>query len=325
MIKRRDFVQAIPLITLQMAGVSANAQSSFPRKPITLVVSSPPGGQSDLISRYLSDLLSREFGQPVIIENKPGANGAIGLQYAAKQPADGHTIVYGVAAWMAINPGFYPNLPYDPQKDFDPITQLGIAPQCLMLGAHVPAKTLAEFIQLAKTSPGKYTFASFGNGSTSHMQGEMLKRLAGIDMLHVPFKGSAQAIQELLAGRVDSFIIDFSPAAGFIKDGRIRGVAVTGTVRSPEFPEIPTFQQQGYALNLVGWNGLYVPAGTPKEIVGLLNKKLNAIIQSEAGRVKLTQLALLPTGTTPEEFRRILSEDIPKWREIIKLTGAKPD
>jgi tripartite-type tricarboxylate transporter receptor subunit TctC len=263
----------------------------------------------------LAERLGRELGQPVIVDNKVGASGAIGMQYAAKQPADGHTIVYGVAAWMAVNPGFFPNLPYDPHKDFDPITQLGSAPQCLMLGAHVPARTLSDFIQLAKASPGKYIFASFGNGSTSHLQGEMLKRVSGIDMLHVPFKGSAQAIQELVAGRVDVFIIDFSPAAGFIKDGRIRAVAVTGTVRSPEFPEIPTFQQQGYALNLVGWNGLYVPAGTPKEIVGLLNQKLNSIIQSEAGRAKLTQLALLPTGTTPEEFRRILSEDIPKWRE----------
>lgn len=325
MIKRRALVKALPLLALPMTGRWAHAQARFPSRPITLVVSAPPGGQSDLVARYLAEQVGKELGQPIIVDNKPGASGVIGLQHAARQPADGHTIAYGVAAWMAVNPAFFPNLAYDPQKDFDPITQIGIAPQCLMLGAHVPAKTLAEFVKLAKATPGKYSFASFGNGSTSHLQGEMLKRAAGIDMLHVPFKGSAQAIQEVVAGRVDVFIIDFAPAAGFIKDGRIRALAVTGTLRSPEFPDVQTFQEQGYALTLVGWNGLFVPAGTPREIVTLLNEKFNAVIKSEAGRARLQQLALLPTGSTPEELRRILAEDIPKWREIVKLTGAKPD
>ena len=322
MIQRRTLAQAFAIAGLP--GL-AGAQAKFPNKPITLVVSSPPGGQSDLIGRYLADEVGRQLGQPVIVDNKPGANGVIGLQHAARQLADGYTIVYGVAAWMAVNPGFYPNLPFDPLKDFDPITQIGITPQCLMLGAHVPAKTLAEFIKLAKAAPGKFTYASFGNGSTSHLQGEMLKRAAGIDMLHVPFKGSAQAIQELVAGRVDAFIIDFAPAAAFVREGRIRALAMTGTQRSPEFPEVQTFQEQGYPLTLVGWNGLFVPAGTPRDVVVLLNQKFNAVIQSEAGRAKLRQLAALPTGTTPEDYRRILSEDIVKWREIIKLTGTKPD
>ena len=321
--KRRSFICMLPVLGFPVAWNVAYGQAAYPNRPVTLVVGSPPGGQSDLIARYLANAVARELNQTFVVDNKPGANGIVALQYAARQPADGYTLAYGVGSWMAINPGFYPNLPYDPQKDFDPITQIGITPQCLMLGAHVPAKNLAELIALAKASPGKFTFASFGNGSSCLLQGEMLKVAAGIDMLHVPFKGSAPALTEVVAGRVDMFIIDFAPAVAFIKQGRIRPLAMTGTKRYPGFPEVPTFQELGYPLTMVGWNGLFVPSGTPREIESLLNQKFNAVIRSDEGRSKLLQLGALATGTTPDEYRQILKEDIAKWREVIVRSGAR--
>jgi tripartite-type tricarboxylate transporter receptor subunit TctC len=324
--QRRTFIQTLAGAALApLPWVSLRAQTTYPAKPVTIVVASTPGGQADLIARYLADEMSRALGKPFLIDNKAGASGIAGLQYAAQRPADGYTLAYGTGSWMAINPGFFPNLPYDPIKDFTPITQIGITPQCLMLGAHVPAKTLAEFIALAKAAPGKYTFASFGSGSSSHLQGEMLKGLAGIDMLHVPFKGSAQALMEVVAGRVDLFIIDFAPAVSFIKEGRIRALAVTGNDRVAEFPDVATFKELGYPLTLVGWNGLFTGAGTPPAIVNLLTEQFNKIIQSPAGKAKLRQLGAVPTGTTSEAYRRILVEDIAKWRELVQKSGAKPD
>lgn len=324
MIHRRSLVLSMTATSV-FGALPLRAQSAFPSRPITFVVPTTPAGQADLMARYLSEQIGRELGQPIIIDNKAGASGIIGLQHAARQPADGHTIVYGVAAWMALNPGFFPNLAYDALKDFDTVTQLGIAPQCLMLGAHVPAKTLDEFIRLAKASPGKYTYASFGNGSTSHLQAELLKQAAGLDMTHIPFRGSAQALQEVIAGRVDFFIIDFSAAGAFIKEGRIRPLAMTGSQRYPDYPDVPTFQELGLPLTLVGWNGVFVPSGTPRNVVAILNQKINAVVQSPAGRVRLRELGLLATGTTPEEFRRIQREDIARWRDVIVKSGAKPD
>lgn len=323
-LNRRTFIQSLG-IAATAGAAPAFAQARYPAKPITIVVASAPGGQSDLIARYLAAEVGRELEQTIVIDNRAGASGIVGLQHAARQPADGYTLAYGVGSWMAVNPGFFPNLPYDPVKDFVPITQIGITPQCLMLGAHVPAGNLQELIALAKKSPGKLNFASFGNGSTSHLQGEMLKIAAGIDMVHVPFKGSAPALGEVIAGRVDLMIIDFAPALAFIRDGRLKPLAVTGAARYPDFPQVPTFQELGYPLTQVGWNGLFAPAGTRKEVVELLNRSFNKVIQSAAGKAKLQQLGALATGTTPEEYRAILLEDIKKWGDVIRRSGAKPD
>lgn len=321
---RRSFLQYLGLASVFGARF-ASAQGRYPDRAITLIVSSAPGGQSDLIARYLAAEVGREIGQSIIVENKAGASGIIGLQYAARQAPDGYTLAYGVGSWIAVNPGFFPNLPYDPARDFVAITQIGTTPQCLMVGSHVPAQNLPDLIKLAKASPGKLTFASFGNGSTSHLQGEMLKVAAGIDMIHVPFKGSAQALTEVIAGRVDMMIIDFAPATAFIEQGRLFPLAVTGTVRYPEFPKVATFQELGYPLTLVGWNGLFAPTGTPDHIVQTLNASFNRVIQSPAGREKLLQLGALATGTTQAEFQAIVLRDIGKWAEVIRISGAKPD
>lgn len=323
-LQRRSVLRGLGLLSVFGTRLAAG-QGRYPDRPVTLVVASAPGGQSDLIARYLAAEVARDLGQPVIVENRAGASGIIGLQYAARQAPDGYTIAYGVGSWIAVNPGFFPNLPYNPAKDFVAITQIGTTPQCLLIGSHLPARTLPELIKLAKDSPGKLTFASFGSGSTSHLQGELLKRTAGIDMVHVPFKGSAQALTEVIAGRIDMMIIDFAPATAFIEQGRLIPLAVTGTIRYPEFPQVPTFQELGYPLTLVGWNGLFAPTGTPDAVIRLLNERFNSIIQSRAGREKLLQLGALPTGTTPAEFQNIVLGDIGKWAEIIRASGAKPD
>lgn len=322
--QRRSILQILSVASL-IGPRFAYAQSRYPDHQITLVVSSAPGGQSDLIARYLAAEVGRELGQTIVVENKAGASGIIGLQYAARQPADGYTLAYGVGSWIAVNPGFFPTLPYDSAKDFVAITQIGTTPQCLMIGNHLPAKSLADLIKLAKASPGKLTFASFGNGTTSHLQAEMLKSVAGLDMIHVPFKGSAQALTEVIAGRVDMMIIDFAPASSFIQQGKLIPLAVTGTTRFPEFPQVPTFNELGYPLTLVGWNGLFAPAGTPDLVIQTLNKSFNHVIQSPAGREKLLQLGAVATGTTQSEFQTIVLNDIKKWAEIIRVSGAKPD
>ena len=321
---RRSILKAVSLASLLGTGL-AKAQSRYPDHPITLVVAGPPGGQSDLIARYLAMEAGRELGQPIIVENKAGASGIIGLQYAARQAPDGYTLAYGVGSWMAVNPGFFPDLPYNPIKDFVAITQIGTTPQCLMIGTHLKVSNLADLIQLAKQSPGKLTFASFGSGTTSHLQGELLKTAANIDMVHVPFKGSAQALTEVIAGRVDMMIIDFAPASAFIEQGKLIPLAVTGTSRYPEFPKVPTFEELGYPLTLVGWNGLFTQTGTTKAIIEVLNRNFNRVIQSPAGSRKLLQLGAVATGTTPEEFQSILQHDILKWTEVIRRSGAKPD
>ncbi|MFO1200753.1 MAG: tripartite tricarboxylate transporter substrate binding protein [Burkholderiaceae bacterium] len=324
-ISRRGLIGVLPGLLLASAAPGVRGQARYPSRPVTIVVASPPGGQSDLIARYLGDEVGRALGQTFLVDNKPGASGIVGLQYAARQRPDGYTLAYGVGSWMAVNPGFFPNLPYDPVRDFVPITQIGTTPQCLMLGPHVRASTLAELIAIARKEPGRLTFGSFGNGSTSHLQAEMLKMSAGLDMLHVPFKGSAQALTEVVAGRIDFMIIDFAPAAGFIRSGHLKPLAVTGTSRYPEYPQVPTFQELGHPLTLVGWNGLFAPAGTPTEVVEQLNRAFNEVIRSSAGRSKLLQLGAVATGTTSDEYRAILIEDIRRWGDVIRRSGAKPD
>lgn len=320
-LNRRTFVQSLGLCLGGAAIAPAFGQARFPSKPITIVVASAPGGQSDLIARYLAAEVGRELGQPILVDNRAGASGIVGLQHAARQPADGYTLAYGVGSWMAVNPGFFPNLPYDPVKDFVPITQIGITPQCLMLGAHVPANNLAELIALAKKSPGKLNYASFGNGSTSHLQGEMLKMAAGIDMVHVPFKGSAPALAEVIAGRVDLMIIDFAPALAFIKDGKLKPLAVTGTTRYPDFPQVPTFVELGYPLTLVGWNGLFAPAGTPADVVQLLNTEIGKVLALPDTRRRAEEAGTGVETMSPAQLGEFTRKELAYWGQVIK--GSK--
>jgi tripartite-type tricarboxylate transporter receptor subunit TctC len=309
-----------------LGGVAAQERPpGFPSRPVRIVYGAPPGGQGDLVSRYLAERLSPRFGQPVLVDNRPGASGVVGLEYVMRQPPDGLTIAYGAAAWVVSNPALQPNLPFNILRDFRPVVRFGIPPQCLFVRDSLPARTAQEFIALARQQPGRLTYASFGIGSTSHLQMEMLKHITGTDMLHVPYRGSALAMQELATGRVDAFIIDFAPARPFMETGQARCLALTGTRRWPEFPDFQTFEEQGLPLNLIGWHALFVPAATPTPIVNYLAEEVMRISRSEEGQAALMRFGLFATADGPEETARIHREDLERWREAVRISGAKPE
>jgi tripartite-type tricarboxylate transporter receptor subunit TctC len=245
------------------------------------------------------------------------------MEHVARQPGDGYTLFYGAVASMAVNPALQPRLSVDVLRDFRPIVHLGAAPQCLFVHASLPVNNAREFVDYARARPGQLTFASFGVGSTSHLQGELLKQVTGIDMMHVPFRGSPQGMQELAMRRVDAFIIDFVPATPFLERQELRCLAITGLQRFPGAPTVPTFQEQGFPLELVGWNGLFAPAATPTPIVEALAAEIVTLVRSEDGRANLARMGLMPTGLGPTEFGAIHRHDLESWTEIVRRAGVR--
>lgn len=321
---------------LAMAGIAALSgsaavlqrafaqESNWPSKPVRILIASGAGGQPDAVARILADHLSRRLGQSFFVENRPGANGFIGMPAAAQAPADGYTLVWGIAAWFAINPAFYPKLPYA-VSDFVPVSQIGLAPHCLFVRKSLGAKTLAEFVALAKKSPKPLSYASTGNGSSSQLNMELFKQLAGVDLLHVAYKTSAAASQDLAGGVIDAFIIDFAIGEPLLQAGHVLPMAVTGPVRWPPRPEVPTFSQAGYAVDAVGWNGVFYRAGTSQAIVERTSREIQEWARSVEGRNRLLAASLVPTGTTPQEFGAIVQRDIATWTKVVQLSGAKPE
>ena len=298
---------------------------NWPEKPVRLVAPYPPGGQTDLVSRFLADRLSPLLGQNVIVENEAGAQGIVGLEAVKNSPPDGHTFVYANVSNISINPHVHLKLPYDGLRDFAPVTQIGLSVLAMVVPAALGPKSLAEFIAYTKANPGKVSFASFGTGSTSHIYGEMLKGSAGIEMTHIPYKGAVPAVQDVVAGHAQMAIQDFAAVGPFVKSGRLIALAVTGPKRWPAFPELRTFAEQGQPLDIAGWNGIMAPANTPKPIVERMSAEINRIIQTADGRERMLQMGLLATGTTPEEFSDVIRRDTPRWGEVIRKAGIKPE
>ncbi len=298
---------------------------NWPDKPVRLVAPYPPGGQTDLVSRFLAERLSPVLGQPVIVENKAGAQGIVGLEAVRNSPPDGYTFVYANVSNISINPHVHLKLPYDGLRDFAPVTQIGLSVLAMVVPAGLGPKTLPEFIAYTKANPGKVSFASFGTGSTSHIYGEMLKGSAGIEMTHVPYKGAGPATQDVVAGHAQMAIQDFAAVGPFVRSGRLIALAVTGPKRWPAFPDLQTFAEQGQPLDIAGWNGIMAPANTPKPIVERMSAEINKIIQSTDGRERMLQMGLLSTGTTPAEFAEVIRRDTPRWGEVIRKAGIKPE
>lgn len=301
----------------------AGAQPAWPSKPIRLIVPYPPGGQTDIVSRYLAEKLGPVLGQNVLVDNRAGAQGIVGLEATKISPPDGYTIVYTNVSNISLNPHMYDKLPYDSLKDFAPVTQLGLSVLAMVVPSSMGIKTLPEFVAWAKANPAKGTFASFGNGSSSHIYGEMLKGAAGIDMTHIPYKGAGPAVQDIMAGHATTGIHDLATVGPFIQSGRLVALAVTGPQRWPLFPDLPTFAELGYPLDIAGWNGIMAPAGTPAPVVDRLSREINRIIQSPEGREQILKYGLLVTGTTPAEFGEIVRRDTPRWGEVIRRAGIK--
>lgn len=319
---RRTVLAAGLAATLPATRTRAQA---WPARPIRLIVPYPPGGQTDIVSRWLGEQLAPVLGQPLVIENRPGAQAIVGLQALKASAADGYTLAYANSSNLIINQFAYRKLPYDPPADFEMVTQLGLA----TLGMAVPTasghRSVDDFVTWARANPGKATFASFGNGSSSHLYGEMLKTAAKVDMVHVAYKGAGPAMQDVAAGTASMGIHDFASTAPFVQSGRVTLLAVTGPQRWPLQPDVRTFAELGYPLDLAGWNGIVAPKGTPRAIVERLSATINAAIQSASGRQKMLEMGLLATGTTPAEYTEILKRDTPRWGDAFRASGLKAE
>ena len=308
-----------------VAGVpSPAAAQSYPAKPIRFVVPYAPGGTSDILSRLISQKMSEKWGQQVIVDNRAGVGGAIGAELAARAAPDGYTIVMGVVANMALSPGLMPQLKYDPNRDFEPITLIATVP--IMIASHpsLPVRRVADLIALAKRKPGAINFASSGTGGLPHLSGELFKRLAGIDLVHVPYKGSAQAVTDTMAGQVQ-MIFDLMPSTlPHVKQGRLRGIAVCSKTRSNAAPDIPTVIESGLPdYEVTSWFGVLAPAKTPKDIVAQLHAEIGRIIALPDVSQQFAIQGAEPLGSTPEQFRQLIREDITRWSEVIRTAGAR--
>jgi tripartite-type tricarboxylate transporter receptor subunit TctC len=304
---------------------SASAQQ-FPSKPIRFVVPYPAGGPLDTIARLLAAKVGESVKQPIVMDNKPGAGGNIGADIVAKSPPDGYTIVMGALATHAINPTLYKSIPYDPVKDFTPITQVASTPNILVVNPSVPATNVREFIAYAKANPGKLNYASSGNGTPYHMAGELFKALAGVDIVHIPHKGSDQARASILGGQVQMMFDAVPTMAANAKAGKVKALATSGSKRSPVTPEIPTLAEAGLPGYESGiWLGLMAPAKTPRPVLEKLNAEVNKILSSPEVKENWLKQGTLTMGMSIEQFDKFLREEIVKWAKVVKMSGAKAD
>jgi tripartite-type tricarboxylate transporter receptor subunit TctC len=321
----KQFVSVILGVMLAAVMSSASAQT-WPTKPIKWIVPFAPGGTTDILARTIGDKLSVTLGQPVIIENKPGAGGGLGADYVAKAAPDGYTILGGTISTNAINASLYKDLPYDPVKDFIPITLIARVPNMLVINNDVPAKNVAELIVLMKKNPGKFTFASSGNGTSQHLSGELFKSMAGVDMQHIPYKGSPPALQDVMGGSVTMTFDNITTAWTLAKSGKLRALGVTTAKRSPAAPDVPTIAEAGVTGYEIGsWQGVFAPAGTPPTIIARLNSEMVKIINMPDVKEKLLFLGAEPVGNSSEEFTVFVKAEVVKWGDVVKKSGARVD
>jgi tripartite-type tricarboxylate transporter receptor subunit TctC len=315
------------LLALWMLGASlmAGAQS-FPNRSIRFIIPFPPGGGLDHTARTLQAKLSEALGQPVVIENKAGAAGIVGAEFAKNQPPDGYTLFLGNTGTMGLNPALMTRLPYDALKDFAPVGQLISNTLVAVTGAQVPANTLPEFIAWAKANPGRVSFASGGTAAITHLAGEMLKNQAGIEMLHVPYKGSAPAVIDLLGGQVHLLIDVAAVSQQHVKAGKLKALAVTSLKRNAAFPELPTFDEAGLkGYQATGWQGLFVPAGTPRPVIDRLSDALFKTMADAGVREKFAAVGSESVPSTPEAFAAFQRDEIEKWARIGRAANVKVD
>jgi tripartite-type tricarboxylate transporter receptor subunit TctC len=313
------------LLSALLCTAAAAQSAAYPTKPVRFIVPSAAGGGTDIIARAISLKLSETFGQPFVVDNRPGAGQMIGIELAAKSPPDGHTILMA-ASTLAINPVMYKKVPYDPVRDFAPITQAASLPNVLVVHPSLPVKSVAELIAYAKRRPGELNFASAGIGTSPQMSIELLKSMAGIDMVHIPYKGTAPGVVDLLAGQVLVMAPNLLTALAHIKSGKLRALAVTSSKRSQALPDVPTVAESGLAgYDSTQWYGVLAPAGTPREIVSRLHEAIvHALRDDEVGK-RLAADGAEAVGSTPEEFAAFIKSESEKWAKVATAAGIKAE
>jgi tripartite-type tricarboxylate transporter receptor subunit TctC len=312
-------------LVLALAAASASAQSSWPAKPIRLISPFPPGAVVDTLCRTLAVPLGEALGQPVVVENRPGAGGNIGMDIVAKAPADGYTIGMGGIAQHAINPSVYARMPFDPVRDFAPIIFVARNVNVLVVHPSLPVHDVRELIAYARANPGKLSFGSAGAGTSQHLAGELFKQLAGVDMTHVPYKGAGPAVTDLLAGQIPLMFVDISAVLGHVRAGKLRALGVTSRSRTPLL-DVPTIAEQGLpGFEVNAWFGLLAPAGTPREIVARLNAETAKVLRSGATVERLQGLGLTTEAGTPEDFAALIAAELARWGSIVRAAKIRAE
>ena len=316
---------SLTLLVAWSAGTLAQGTAGYPSKPVKMVVASAAGGILDTVGRLVATRIGESMGQTVIVENRAGAGGILGTEVVVKATPDGYTICK-VATSHAINPSLYPKMPYDTVRDLVPVTQTVNLTNVLVVHPSVPAANLRELIALAKAKPGTLTFGSAGNGQSNHLSGEIFRKMAGVEMIHIPYKGSAPALTDVVAGNTSMMFVDLLSALPHVKSGRLRALAVSGFKRSPAAPDLPTIHEAGVpGFNGSTWLGLVAPAGTPPEIVAKLAAETHKALHAPEVRDRLLAQGVEPVGSTPAEFAAHLTAEMQRYAEAVKASGAKVD
>jgi tripartite-type tricarboxylate transporter receptor subunit TctC len=333
--KRNEIEENAMLLTRRRAltaltsllGSAAWSQQAYPSRAIKMIVPYPAGGTTDLLGRLVADQFKSGLGAVVVVENKPGAGTTLGAEQVARSEPDGYTLLMATSTTLAINKTLYKKLPYDPVKDFTPIALVAGVPFALIINPTLPAKTLAEFIAYAKSKPGELAYGSAGNGSPQHLGAEMLRSAAGIDIRHVPYRGSVPAMLDVIAGHIPFMIVDLQPALQQIREGKVRVLGVTTPKRVAAAPDIPTLAEAGLpGFELVAWQGVVAPAGVPRLIVNQLAAQIAKLVADPATRDKLTALALEPlSGSTPDSFASYVKTEVDRWAVVVKASGAEAE
>ncbi|MFL6565175.1 MAG: Bug family tripartite tricarboxylate transporter substrate binding protein [Burkholderiales bacterium] len=312
-------------LCLLLAPLTASAQS-FPSKPIRVVIPFVAGGSSDIVGRAIGSKLQEFLGQPAVVENKPGANGAIAAEFVAKSDADGHTILVGSIGVFSINSALFKDLRYNPLRDFAPITLAVTTPNVLITKPALAANSMKELVDYAKKNPGKLSYCSSGTGSSDHLTAELLNQVAGISAVHVPYKGGAACQTDIMGGQVDISFQNLGAVTNYIRGNRMKALAVTAKARNPQLPNVPTTAEGGYPdLVVTSWQAVAAPAKTPREIVAKLNDAAVKALRAPEVRERMGQIGFEVVGSTPDEFGRFMKEEVERWTEVVKRGGIKPE
>ncbi len=302
------------------------AALDYPIRPIRFLVAVAPGGSTDSLARLVGQRLSDSLGQQVVIDNRPGGGGLVGLEVASKAVADGYTLLAGGTGSIAINPSLYKKLPYDPVRQFSPVVLIAYSSSVLVVHPSVAAKNIAELIALAKAKPGELRYASAGGGSSPHLSATVFRTMTGVDLVHVPYKGSTPGVLATVSGETSMMFTGIASAVGQIKAGRLRALSVNGPKRSPALPEVPTAAESGLpGFEVDFWIGIFVPTGTPRKVIMKLNSEVNRTINAPEVKEKLFALGADPVGGTPEQFAAIVRKDLERWAKVVKASGMKAE